>query len=1361
MKLGKQSKKIAILTTLLILVGIAVVVIMAIANPTQNTHEIRLNVSSATASSPGGYIILEVEMARLPYADSINIGMANFSIDILYDETRFVPVRHTYPAGNPAAITMTRTEFYGDDGWPVNATLTNQHRPGGQNGRLRIDTEVQGMGAVSMSDGSIFIRFNVIDGAPIGDAVFGWYAFYEPPTRGGMVGFPPPHAHLAARLPLAGAANTATVGVQGAQRTVTFNPTGGSFADGENGIRTTGHGSPLPDIPANPTRGDGYTFRHWSLAQDGPDNFNPAANVYSNFEVFAVWNDPAIVTFNANLAGATPASQTRAVAPGTAIGAAQMPGNPSHATSVFASWNTSPDGTGDAFTGSSVVPQSMPVYAQWRTPVTVTFNAGPGGTLAPNGATRTVFSGESLGGNMPGNPSHPTELFAGWQLPNGQPFNSGTIINENIAVTAIWSATGTPVTVTFNAGTGALAPGGESRTLLQGMSLGADMPPNPSHATEVFVGWFDSSNQRFTGDTIVNSDMTVTAQFQSAAASLIITFDANGGVFLSGGNTRQVVAGNSLGTDMIRTPFHPNGDAFEGWNTESDGSGNWFTAACIVNQSKTVYAIWAQGLVVTFNPNQGDLPLTDTTRGVLAGRSLGLAMPSIPTRSGHTFVGWFTAISGGTEFTGHTSVMQSIEVFARWEVATTNWTVTFNANGGQLAANGGSRTVANGQALGNEMPNDPQRDNHTFDGWSLSQDGPDEFNSQTPVAGNITVFARWIADGNGNNQVVVTFNANGGTLANNGTSRTVNAGSAIGLANMPGNPTHSSDLFTHWEDAQGNLFDHTTIVNANITVYAQWGSSANAVTVTFNGNQGAPASVTRQVVAGFPVGAQMPIAPTRSGYTFDGWSTNAAGPVNFTAITEVNSDITVYAQWVLADNVTVIFNANNGTFTGAATTAEVVVARGQSIGDGNMPAPPTRSGHNFVGWSTTATGTVNFTHENVVNPTDSNIMHVYAVWTGGGQVVNNNVTVTFHANGGAFAANASTVTRTVLRGQSLGNDIPAQPTRSGFNFMGWSTSASGSVNFFSTTNVNPSGNNLNVFARWSEIGGGTGGGGTGGGSATPPTPPAPRPPAGTTQPPASNDQDDHDDQPGPGAADGLTAPPSPGDRIHQAFMVGFPDGTVRPHANVTRAEVATIIFRLTPDSERTSAWSQVNPFPDVQRNNWFNNAVSTMTNAGVFSGMPDGTFQPNRAITRAEFAVAMARHFGIRPAGGANMFTDISGHWAAREINALARAGMISGRSAGIFAPNESITRAEAAALVTRMLGRQFSSAGSLLPDMQTWSDNMNQNSWFYIYVQDATNSNHYVRNANGTITWTSLAPSRDWRVLEREYSRPTDIIGR
>jgi len=228
---------------------------------------------------------------------------------------------------------------------------------------------------------------------------------------------------------------------------------------------------------------------------------------------------------------------------------------------------------------------------------------------------------------------------------------------------------------------------------------------------------------------------------------------------------------------------------------------------------------------------------------------------------------------------------------------------------------------------------------------------------------------------------------------------------------------------------------------------------------------------------------------------------------------------------------------------------------------------------------------------------------------------------------------------------------------------------------------------------------------------------------------------------------------------HEAYLVGFPDGTIRPNSTITRAEVATIFFRLLDDDYRAQIWSQNNAFSDVTAENWFNNAVSTLTNADILEGFPDGTFRGNQAITRAEFVTIVARFIAEPAHTGADMFNDIDGHWAQDAINAVGHYDWIRGFEGGDFRPNQSITRAETAAIVNRMLNRVPENTSDLLPGMVTWPDNMNTNAWFYLYIQEATNSHYHEIKADGVHeTWLELKTPRDWTVLERPNSRPRDI---
>lgn len=229
---------------------------------------------------------------------------------------------------------------------------------------------------------------------------------------------------------------------------------------------------------------------------------------------------------------------------------------------------------------------------------------------------------------------------------------------------------------------------------------------------------------------------------------------------------------------------------------------------------------------------------------------------------------------------------------------------------------------------------------------------------------------------------------------------------------------------------------------------------------------------------------------------------------------------------------------------------------------------------------------------------------------------------------------------------------------------------------------------------------------------------------------------------------------------HVAYIIGYEDGTVRPGANITRAEVATIFFRLLTDETRESYWSQSSGFTDVASGAWYNNAVSTLTRAGILDGYEDGSFRPNASITRAEFtkiAVSFFKHVG---GASANPFSDVpDSAWYAEFVKAAAELGLIDGYEDGTFRPNAPITRAEACTIVNRTLGRA-PDKDNLLPEheMLTWPDN-SRDAWYYAQIQEATNSHDY-QWLGAIELWTAKLAERDWDALEKEWSNAYSAPG-
>lgn len=220
---------------------------------------------------------------------------------------------------------------------------------------------------------------------------------------------------------------------------------------------------------------------------------------------------------------------------------------------------------------------------------------------------------------------------------------------------------------------------------------------------------------------------------------------------------------------------------------------------------------------------------------------------------------------------------------------------------------------------------------------------------------------------------------------------------------------------------------------------------------------------------------------------------------------------------------------------------------------------------------------------------------------------------------------------------------------------------------------------------------------------------------------------------------------------HFAYIVGYPNGNVEPNGNITRAEVATIFFRLLTEEVRTANSTQSNSLSDVTRGQWFNHAVSTLSSMGIVKGHNDGTFAPNAPITRAEFA-AIAARFDDKNTDASSKFTDIASHWAKNEIGIAANKGWINGYPDGTFRPNQYITRAEAMTLVNRVLNRLPENSSDLLDSMIKWPDNSDASAWYYLAVQEATNSHAYSDKSKDDKyeKWTTIRDARDWTELEK-----------
>ena len=368
------------------------------------------------------------------------------------------------------------------------------------------------------------------------------------------------------------------------------------------------------------------------------------------------------------------------------------------------------------------------------------------------------------------------------------------------------------------------------------------------------------------------------------------------------------------------------------------------------------------------------------------------------------------------------------------------------------------------------------------------------------------------------------------------------------------------------------------------------------------------------------------------------------------------------------------------------------------------------------------------------------------------------ISLTYDANGGVFANNSETFVAHNLQqntAYSLGSESGyTDPTYGTHTFKGWTTDISADGKIYEENETLPVLATTveipaidTVYAVWVED---TDDDDQGGG--------AHHPDAGDNDDDDDNDRDDDTeeiiDEEVP-----LAETPWLNTEDHYAYIVGYSeDGTVRPNANITRAEVATIFFRLLTDSARDQFWMTTNNFSDVLPNDWYNTAVSTMVNMGIIQGYEDGTFRPNANITRAEFATIAARFLASGYEVEDDLFTDIANHWARESINDAAMAGWINGYEDGTFRPDAAITRAEAVTMVNNVLQRK-PDADHMLDSMIKWPDNP-EGTWYYEAIQEATNSHDYDLFEDAEYeTWTALQENRDWAALEKDWAN-THLAG-
>ena len=498
-------------------------------------------------------------------------------------------------------------------------------------------------------------------------------------------------------------------------------------------------------------------------------------------------------------------------------------------------------------------------------------------------------------------------------------------------------------------------------------------------------------------------------------------------------------------------------------------------------------------------------------------------------------------------------------------------------------------------------------------------------------------------------------------------------------------------FFKDWdlkEDGSNNPFytDPDVLnmpVRSNLTFVAQWWP-----VVTFDANDGAWSSGETMRYAKIQTDTKKVAAestPVRNGYTFLGWYTAADGGDRANFEDEVYGPKTLYAHW--AKNAAVTFRIVNGTWSGGAaedkTVTVVLYPQADGTASGTLDA-------SYVpqimlpapGYENTAGGWEQ-TPNTDPNGITGDVTYVYRFGsTGGGSSSGHSTRYTLH-----YESNGGTAYKDERCSSGTKVTLDKTPTRESYTFTGWYADKALTQKITSVT-MN---SDKTVYAGWEATG----------------------------VPDKLNGDD------------------------HFAYVIGYPDGKVHPEGNISRAETATIFFRLLKADIRDGNLTADNEFSDVSGGQWHNKAVSTMAKLGIVKGRRADRFAPDASITRAEFAAICAR-FSTKPVENSGSFSDISGHWAENEIERAAAFGWISGYPDGTFRPDARITRAEAMTMINRVLCRMPQSESDLLDSMVTWPDNK-PSDWHYLAVQEATNSHDFNRQGEVGESWTKLTSVPDW----------------
>ena len=1054
---------------------------------------------------------------------------------------------------------------------------------------------------------------------------------------------------------------------------------------------------------------------------------------------------------------------------------ATKPADPTLKGYTFAFWYLGEDEqNATAYDFNTPVTGDITLTAKWNiNKYTVTFDSY-GGTPVP--PVQEVEYG--LTATKPADPTLKGYTFAFWYLgedeQNATAYDFDTPVTENITLTAKWNIN--KYTVAFNTDGGTPVPPAQEVEY----GLTATEPAAPEKTGYTFDGWY-LGDEKYDFSAAVEQNITLTAKWTQNTYT--VTFDPNGGNELAEADKTKVVKiGEAYGE--LPTPTRK-GYNFAGWYTEAE-EGTVVTADTTVSAmtDHTLYAHWeakkANVHIMIFKSNDLGTPIVDRayTTDAVYGDTLDLAEIDPSSYLDFDFEidgGWYDDglfnlykkyVSG--EQANKPAALTKLQITGNWQnlklIVTELVPVVYFKSAEALAEYQNDHSKVENiifttkARVGSTLPTadapTATRDGYTFTFWSREGQIGTDVTGQT-VNGWTNLVANWEArtdtpytvehylenlDGNyaldttehlkGTTDTTVTAAAKSydNFTYDSTVPDTVASGNIAGDGSLVLKLFYTRNTYDYtvrhikqlpdgsYDEANAEVetlsgkFEALAAVTAKdygehyptndadtkqnikiekgLTIDVKYDLDEHTLTFETNGG-----SAINPVTVRHGNAVARPADPTKDKYTFIGWYADPEFTEEYDFATVLEADKTIYAKFELTStpigdiyvryDVLHIKQLPDGTYDLANAEVEHLSAKKDTTVTAVIKDYRATHHVNVNRTLSKLTGTAIQPYMGVDGKPVYTILSVYYDL--------DFHTLTFDTMGGSKIA-----PETVRHGLTVAK--PKDPVNGGYIFDGWYTDKTFRYRYdFST----PLTEDITIYAKWFLI-----------------------------------------------VLPGVTVKkntPKLNTADHFAYVQGYPDGTVKPAGNITRAETAAILFRLMDDASRKTYYSTKSGFRDVASGSWYNTYVATLNNAGVITDSSNGYFRPNEAITRAELAAMLAKF--SETTGAANYFNDVSAkYWAANAIAICAKLGWINGYPDGTFRPDKNVTRAELMAMINRATGRAPKSADAFLPGMKTWSDNT-ADKWYYLDVQEATNSHSYT--VKGSETWTALTSDPNWSLYE------------